>query len=281
MQGFRFQSRRTSLAAASLISALLGPASAETPAAPIPQCVPSAIAAPVASVPDLRSLALKDNRVLRIAAVESFALLHPDSAASDGLLRGRISELVSGSEVRLHMLSEAPDRYGRFPALVVLKDGQLLQELLVGEGLAISFAPGPMVPCFDRLLAAEDEARRSERGFWGQVAVARTRPDVLAGRIGRFAIMEGRVISVGIRRSATYLNFGAKWSEDVTVEVRGRDRDLFVGKADLAGMSGQRVRVRGFLEERGGPVMVVNWPTQIEVLGAADRNRAGRDGGTP
>ena len=274
------QLRPTGLAAVSVLSVLLGPAAAATAGAP--DCVGEIATAAIASVPDPRSLALKDNRVLRLAGIESFAVLHPDPAAADTALRSRIAELAGGADVRLQIVSERRDRYGRLPALVVLADGRLLQETLVGEGIAISLALGPPLPCFDRLLAAEDAARRSERGFWAQATVARARPEALSSRIGRFAIFEGRVVSVGIRRAATYLNFGEKWSEDVTVEVRGRDRDLFVGRADLAAMSGQRVRVRGFLEERSGPAMVVNWPAQVEVLGAAGEPiDAGPDGGTP
>jgi endonuclease YncB( thermonuclease family) len=274
------QLRRTGLAAMSVVSVLLGPAAATTAVAP--DCVGETATAAIASVPDPRSLALKDNRVLRLAGIESFALLHPDPAAADTALLSRIAELAGGADLRLRIVSERRDRYGRLPALVVLGDGRLLQETLVGEGIAISLAFGPPLPCFGRLLAAEDAARRSERGFWAEAAVAQARPEALSSRIGRFAIFEGRVVSVGIRRAATYLNFGEKWSEDVTVEVRGRDRDHFVGRADLAAMSGQRVRVRGFLEERSGPAMVVNWPAQVEVLGAAGEPVDARpDGGTP
>lgn len=229
-------------------------------------CLSSSLPARVASIPDPRSVALDDGRVLRVAGIESFALLHPDGAAADAAMRDRLRALTDTPEIKLQVLSEKQDRYGRFPALLAQVDGRTIQEALLGEGVAIAVATSP-TPCFARFLAAEDEARRAERGYWAETLLPKARPQALASRIGRFAIFQGRVVSVGIRRSATYLNFGERWSEDVTVEVRGRDRDLFTGAADLAGLEGQLVRVRGFVDERGGPRVIVRTPDQIEVLG--------------
>ena len=244
---------------------MLGPAAAQ-PAAAAADCLSAAEPARASSTPDPRSVALEDGRVLRLAGVESFALLHPDAAAADAALRSRLRALAEDVDLRVQALSQKQDRYGRIPAVLALPDGRTVQESLLGEGLAIASTTGSM-PCFARFLAAEDEARRGERGFWAEASLPKARPQALAPRIGRFAIFEGRVVSVGIRRSATYLNFGERWSEDVSVEVRGRDRDLFDGPADLAGLEGQLVRVRGFLDERGGPRMIVRSPAQIEVLG--------------
>jgi hypothetical protein len=85
--------------------------------------------------------------------------------------------------------------------------------------------------------------------------------------VGRFAIFEGRVISVGARRTLTYLNFGLRWSEDVTVAIEARHRARFGGEARIADLTGRRVRIRGFVEERAGPMVAVTTPMQVEVLG--------------
>jgi endonuclease YncB( thermonuclease family) len=261
-----FASNRSRAAYAAVALASFLPVSADAQAAPEAGCLTAPLPARAASTPDPRSLALEDGRVLRVAGIESFALLHPDGVAADAALRARLRQLAEGSDLRIELLSAKKDRYGRLPAVVALADGRTLQEALLGEGLAIALTSGT-TPCFTRFLAAEDEARRAERGFWAETALPKARPQALASRIGRFAIFEGRVVSVGIRRSATYLNFGERWSEDVSVEVRGRDRDLFNGGADLAGLEGRLVRVRGFLDERAGPRLVVRSPAQIEVLG--------------
>ena len=85
-------------------------------------------------------------------------------------------------------------------------------------------------------------------------------------RIGRFAIFEGLLISVGNRRARSYLNFGRRWSTDTTVEIDARHREAFGGEVGLAGLAGHRLRLRGFLKEKGGPMMVVTSPMQIEIL---------------
>ena len=97
--------------------------------------------------------------------------------------------------------------------------------------------------------------------------------------IGGFAIFQGVVVSVGNRRSRTYLNFGGWWAEDVTVEIDGRDREGFGGEAGLAALAGQRVRVRGFIEEKQGPMTIVRSPMQIERIDPA--GAVGGKGETP
>jgi hypothetical protein len=82
---------------------------------------------------------------------------------------------------------------------------------------------------------------------------------------------------VGNRSSRTYLNFGGFWKEDVTVEVAARDREKFGGEAGLAALAGKRVRLRGFVEEKGGPMMAMRSPNQLEILAES----AGARGKTP
>jgi hypothetical protein len=129
------------------------------------------------------------------------------------------------------------------------------------------------VPCFDKILAAEDEARRGRGGYWQRLSLPWARPASLTPYIGRFAIFEGKVISVGNRPARTYLNFGGLWSEDVTVEIGARDREALGGAAALAALAGKRVRIRGYVDERSGPVVVVTSPNQMEVVGEAAAER--------
>ena len=74
------------------------------------------------------------------------------------------------------------------------------------------------------------------------------------------------MVSVGNRRTRTYLNFGGRWTRDVTVEVEARDRERFGGEPGLTAFSGWRVRVRGYVEERRGPAVMLRSPLQIEKL---------------
>jgi hypothetical protein len=208
---------------------------------------------------------LDDGRTLRVAGIESFALLLDDGDDAEAALQRRLQALLAGAPVRLRLVDGGSDRHGRLPALIAAGGG-LVQEKLARDGVAIPFATGEPLPCFADMLAAEGEARRSGRGFWAGAALPEADPQVLADRLGRFAIFEGMVISVGNRRVRTYLNFGERWADDVTVEIDAEDRERFGGEAELARLAGRRVRVRGFLEERGGPAMRIRSPMQIEII---------------
>ena len=229
-------------------------------------CLAGAATALGSLVGDPRSVTLADGRQLRLAGIETFALLVDDGDAAEAALEIRLQELVAGRPLRVRWVSDEPDRYGRLPALVATADEQLLQQRMVDEGLAIVLASGESVPCLAALLEAEAEARRLRRGFWADHRVPQARPAVLAERIGRFAIFEGTVLSVGNRTARTYLNFGTWWARDVTVTIEDRYRERFGGEAELAKLSGRHLRVRGFVEERGGPLVNVRSPSQIEVL---------------
>jgi hypothetical protein len=176
-------------------------------------------------------------------------------------------EMALGQPVLVRLAGRDEDRYGRYPALIAAGD-TLLQEALAGEGLAIAFASGDALPCFERILAAEAAARRSVRGFWSESSLPEADPEALNPWIGHFTIFEGDVLSVGNRAARTYLNFGTRWSDDVTVEIEARDRKYFGGKEALAALVGRRVRVRGFLESKAGPMMAIRSPLQLEILSA-------------
>ncbi len=80
---------------------------------------------------------------------------------------------------------------------------------------------------------------------------AETPSDVLAHR-GRFALVEGKVVSVRESGSTIYLNFGRRWSEDFAVTILKRnERNFAAAGLDVKGLEGRRVLVRGFIEARG------------------------------
>jgi hypothetical protein len=267
--GAVLEATTTSFVKAAVFAAGLLSAAAASAAPGALACLGEVARAEVAAVPDWRTAMLADGRQLRLAGIESFALLIGDEAAADAALKGRIETALAGKTSDIRIVASAPDRYGRLPALIASDDGTLVQEVVTREGLALAFGTGERLPCFESLLLAESEARQRRRGFWAAYRIPGAWPEALAPRVGRFAIFEGTVDSVGSRRQRTYLNFGGRWSTDVTVAIDRRHRERFGGEAELAGWSGRKLRVRGFLEERGGPLVNVTSPMQIEVLSEA------------
>lgn len=171
--------------------------------------------------------------------------------------------------------AEQPDRWGRVPATatIVRPGGEAvwLEARLVANGEAI-VAPRPGQGCAAALLAREAAARAARRGLWAAPAgrpVVATDLAALRARAGQFALVEGRVIAASQRGATIYLNFGRTWREDFTVRIATRDRRTFqrAGLDPLA-LAGRTVRVRGHLEERGGPSITAAVPDQIERLEA-------------
>jgi endonuclease YncB( thermonuclease family) len=233
--------------------------------ADLPACLGETAEARAVTAEDPRTIELEDGRALRLAGIESFALLLESGDDAEAALQRRLQALLAGAPLRLRLIDEGADRYGRFPALIATGD-RLVQESLAREGVALAFETGAALPCFAEMLAAENEARDAGRGFWAGAVLPEAEPEAIATRLGRFAVFEGTVISVGNRRARTYLNFGERWADDVTVEIDAEDRERFGGEAGLAELAGRRVRVRGFLEERGGPAVRIRSPMQIETV---------------
>jgi len=242
-------------------------------AAPI--CGSDVIARGVAKhVIDGRTFALDDGREVRLAAIE---VPPAESGAAPGAAAAKaaLDALVGGDDIVLRHADIATDRYGRLVAYAyAVRDGDEL--FAQGELIASGFARvGDHVgsrTCTLALLKSEDAARAAKLGLWADshydVLDAETPTDVLARR-GRFALVEGKVVSVRESGATIYVNFGRRWSEDFTVTVLKRnERNFTAAGLDLKGLAGRRIRVRGFVEARGGtgrsPWIEADYPEQIE-----------------
>ena len=124
--------------------------------------------------------------------------------------------------------------------------------------------------CATELLARERAARKAKLGLWAisyyDLLDADNPADVLAER-GRFALVEGKVVSVRESGATIYVNFGRRWTEDFTVTILKRnERSFAAAGVEPKRLSGRRVRVRGWIEERGGPWIEAARPEQIELI---------------
>jgi hypothetical protein len=72
---------------------------------------------------------------------------------------------------------------------------------------------------------------------------------------------------VGEGGGRIYLNFAKDWRSDFTISVARKDMSAFTTAGiDLKGLAGKRLRVRGWVEWRNGPLIEASHPEQIEVL---------------
>lgn len=216
--------------------------------------------ATVAGVRDGRTLLLADGRELRLAAIEV-----TDSS------RDALQQLIGGRSVRLEQLGRAIDRYGRLVALVYEKNmEQSVQQAMIAQGQARVSGRIGNKACADVLLGAEKTARKARRGLWADPNFAPLRPEnvtrIGAAR-GQFALVEGKVLSVRESGATIYLNFGRRWTRDFTVTILKRHRREFAAAGiDPKQLEGRPVRVRGWIEQRSGPVIEADAPEQIELV---------------
>lgn len=221
----------------------------------------------VAAIIDARTFRLEDGREVRLAGVEAAA---SDRAKTSGA--AALSALIAGRAVLLRGEDDAPDRYGRQPAFVFLEGSEtLVQAQLLAQGY---FLVSPSAPnsreCASVLAAAEAAARRARLGTWADASVIKNAeiPGDILSRIGQFTVVEGKVLSVRQVGATTYLNFGRNWTRDFAVTISKRSLPTFEAAGVVPkSLENKGIRVRGWVEARGGPRIEALRVGQIELLG--------------
>ncbi|WP_311741100.1 thermonuclease family protein [Bradyrhizobium huanghuaihaiense] len=217
----------------------------------------------VAAIVDARSVRLDDGREIRLAGIE------PTATTKQAL-----TSLLAGRDVTLRSADDTPDRYGRQGALVFLDGSDTsVQAMLLAQGEAIASAEITDKDCAATLMASEAQARRQKMGSWADPSAIKnpeSPDDILAG-IGRFMVVEGKVLSVRQAGATTYLNFGRNWTRGFAVTISKRALPAF----ESAGISpksleNRRIRVRGWIEGTTGPRIDVRLLGQVELLGATE-----------
>jgi endonuclease YncB( thermonuclease family) len=223
----------------------------------------------IRAVRDGRTLLLDDGREVRLAGIE----VPPPETAAGAAATATLEALAGGRKITLKSIGASLDRYSRVLAYVFVGAGDretLLQNELLAAGRSWVAARIGDRACARDLMAAERTARGGKRGLWADPALqprlAENPADILQ-RAGRFALVQGKVLSVRESGATIYLNFGRRWSEDFTVIIFKRNQRTFTAAGlTPAQLSGRRIMVRGIIERRGGPMIEAARPEQIEVI---------------
>jgi len=217
----------------------------------------------VTGIIDARSFRLQDGREVRLAGIEP--------VLREGASGQALTKILGSRDVALRGEDDTPDRYGRQYAFVFLGSSESsVQEELLSQGEAFVSTTVTERECASALIAAETAARRAKRGIWADPAVIKNTEspgDILTG-IGRFTLVEGKVLSVRQAGTTTYLNFGRNWTRDFAATIPKRALAVFEAAGILPkSFENRRIRVRGFVEAHGGPRIDVLRVGQIELLG--------------
>ena len=223
---------------------------------------------------DARTFVLNGGREVRLAAIEvpeltaaTDATTQPPGEAAREVLTG----LLAGAEIVLKQAEpQKTDRYGRVVAYAFAgrEGGEYsVQGDLLAAGYA-RVARATSHPCAVELLSREKIARRAKLGLWAgryYDSLDAENPAKVLAEQGHFALVEGKVVSVRESGATIYVNFGRRWSSDFTVTILKRNaRNFTAAGLEPKTLAGRRIRVRGWIEERGGPWIEAARPEQIE-----------------
>jgi endonuclease YncB( thermonuclease family) len=215
----------------------------------------------VAGIVDARSVRLSDGREVRLTGIESTATTMQ-----------ALTSLLTGRDVTLRSADDTPDRYGRQGAMLFIGESETpVQATLLAQGDALVSAEITDKDCAAALMAAEAEARRQKKGNWADPSAIKNAesPDDILARIGRFLVVEGKVLSVRQAGAMTYLNFGRNWTRGFAVTISRRALPAFENAGvTLKSLENKRIRVRGWVEGTVGPRIDVRLLGQVELLGA-------------
>lgn len=228
-------------------------------------------AARVAEIVDGDTLVLDDGRQVRLVGIQAPKLPlgrpHVKRQPFAEQAKTALEELTLGRTVRLSYGGRRTDRYDRQLAHLHDEGGRWIQGDLLIQGLARVYSFRDNRTLIADMLMLEQEARVAGRGIWSHAFYRVRDTSETPQHLDSFQLVEGTVMSSAEVRGRTYLNFGEDWRSDFTVTISPRDKRRFREESfDLLALKGRRVRVRGWLHQRNGPMIDVTHPEQIELL---------------
>ncbi len=260
----------------------------------------------VTGVIDGETISLDDGSEVRL--VGALTPRPPDAALDVSFwppereAKAALERLVLGRSVTLAYAGRKSDRYGRTLAHVFVEpaadsapnadaDNRVwAQAHMLSNGHARAYALKDSHGCLRELVAHEAIARTAGVGLWAhaayQIRDAARGPDVARLR-STFQIVEGEVVRVIEGRTNVILRFGRddaaeRPTEALTDETRALAKGFSISiKPAIArgwntnGLTvvqlvGRRVRIRGWVERKGGPAIEIVEGHQIELVDPSD-----------
>ena len=247
----------------------------------------------IAAVGSRLELRLADGRIVRLVGLDP-PLPTPTNPDLDEIARVRLVAQWTGRSATLHLLSTAPDRWGRLAALVFdagasASTGGGLATMAVAEGLGRYLAEPAAHPCRETLVAAESNARLAKLGLWTDPYYAVVAVDDRAGFIERSATLilaEGLLTEVEpgpyrtllrfaapVRDPSAHVRAGSHGGHMLVATIGPRAMKTFEAqRLDVRSLIGKRLRFRGLLDLRFGPRIDLTTPDELEPASPAQDN---------
>ncbi|HEX7006463.1 MAG TPA: thermonuclease family protein [Alphaproteobacteria bacterium] len=245
---------------------------------------PCALAAPptgegggtVAEIIDGATLRLDDGGVVRLVGID--APEPPPGRSSRGRwpheaeARAALEAFALGKRVILLQDGTREDRHGRRLAHVHVvgaggEEDLWLQGEMLKRGLARVHLAEDNRALAAEMLAIERAARAARRGLWAERIYRVRTPEEAAADADSFQLVEGTVYAAAIVSGRGYLNYGPDRHTDFTVVLSPRVRRLMRDAGvDMNMLAGRRIRVRGWIMLRDGPMIELTCPEAIELM---------------
>ncbi|MFT7144680.1 MAG: micrococcal nuclease [Alphaproteobacteria bacterium] len=184
--------------------------------------------------------------------------------------RLKLTELIFHEDLRLEFGDLYKDRYGRLLAHAYKKDGIWVNAKLIEESLAHVYSFPDNRGHTRELIKIENKTKLNKQGMWGHARwkTHSTDDKIPDTAIGQFNIIEGKVHHITKVKNKTYLNFGADWRTDFTVEIKKKYYDSFKQSGiDIAqDYAGKSLQIRGVFKSVNGVLITITHPEQLTIL---------------
>lgn len=147
-----------------------------------------------------------------------------------------------------------------------------MQADLISRGFAYATSDENSRDLVRALYKYEELGRARKLGLW-QYPNNDIKNDATIGKyINTFNIYEGVITDVRDNRKFIFLNFGKDIEKNVTAVIKMADQLIFVPDNTITtfkyhDLKGRHVRIRGWFEEKDGPMLMITHPEQIEFPG--------------
>lgn len=230
--------------------------------------------AKVDKVIDAQTVLMKDGKIVRLLGIdypfEQGGDITPETLAAKERLEKLLKE---GSDVILWQSRNSKtgrmNRMGHILAhLETKKDGRWINGTLIDEGHAWVMTDWSNADMADQMYALEKKARAEEKGLWSKDSrYGLLTPETASAGDGSFRVVEGIVNRSATSKNNLYLNFGSDMRKDFTVRISPALRKQLAREGvDPMNLSGQHVRVRGWIREWNGPFMELESAERLEIL---------------
>lgn len=174
-------------------------------------------------------------------------------------------KLVEGKSIRVEFDVVKKDKYGRLLGYCFVGDVFVNAEL-IKQGYAVLYTWAPNVKYVDTFIALGKQARANKKGLWYDFKTINHSQAHLY--VNKIRAVRGEVANTYKSKKCVYLNFGKDWRTDFTVVIFNNVLASFTKKGidPVVFYKNKKVEVVGRIKEYNGPEIIVNSPSQIEVI---------------